>query len=85
MKAFMMSAVLLAVFTIPAWACGTSGASVCGTESFTPGTRYMSQAGYLRWQEYQAHGTWLTQQEAVKMTKEQLKFCPVVIDENPQA
>lgn len=82
----LMSLVLAALFllalALPAAACDPVAASLCGTDPFTPQTKYMSHAGYLRWQEYRAHGDWLPMRDAVVMTQDQLKLCPFVIEES---
>mgnify|MGYP001259466557 CR=1 FL=1 len=83
MKTLMMSmvaAVMLIGLAVPALSCGTM-ANLCGVQPFTQETKYMSLAGYLRWQEYQSHMGWLKWQEAVVTAKEELQLCPVDIKE----
>lgn len=79
MKTLMMSmvaVVMLIGLAVPALSCGTA-VNLCGVRPFTQETKYMSLAGYLRWQEYQTHMGWVKWHEAVVMTNEQLQTCPV--------
>ncbi|MHB0937584.1 MAG: hypothetical protein ACYDCO_26810 [Armatimonadota bacterium] len=83
MKTLMMSilaAIMLIGLAVPALSCGTA-ANLCGVRPFTQETKYMSLAGYLRWQEYQSQMGWVKWRDAVTMTKEQLMTCRFEMEE----
>ena len=83
MKTLMMSmvaAVMLIGLAVPALSCGAA-ANLCGVRLFSQETKYMSLAGYLRWQEYQSHMGWVKWRDAVSATREQLMTCPAQFEE----
>lgn len=71
----VMGAVLLAAMVLPAAAKQTP--SICGERAFSAPTKYMSLAGYVRWQQYTARHAWMTRSQATRLTAQQLRTCPM--------
>jgi len=72
MKRFLIGAVLAAILGCSGQAFAQNVPSVVGLTPFSPQTRYMSLAGYLRWQYFTENKTWLSIQEAQELVNNQL-------------
>ncbi|MHB9024916.1 MAG: hypothetical protein ACYC7E_12210 [Armatimonadota bacterium] len=53
----------------------TLAPTTCGIAPFSPPMQYMSQAGYLRWQQYQMTGQWQTPQQAYALASTERMLC----------
>jgi hypothetical protein len=73
----MMVAVVLAAMALPATAAKQTAPAICGAHAFTAPTRYMSLAGYVRWQQYTSHRAWISHSQAARLTEQQLRTCPM--------
>jgi hypothetical protein len=72
MKRFLISAVLVATLGWSCQAFAQNVPSVVGLTPFSPQAKYMSLAGFLRWQYFTENDTWLTIQEAQELVNNQL-------------
>jgi len=51
--------------------------NLCGLKPFTAETHYMSLEGYMRYQHFQQQHLWLKGEQAVMLTRQQLRLCAV--------
>ena len=47
--------------------------SIQGLKAFSMQARYMSEAGYLRWQYFMANDVWISQEEAGELVRLQMR------------
>ena len=73
MNRFLISAVLAAILGWSCQAFAQNVPSVVGLTPFSPQSKYMSLAGFLRWQYFTENGTWLSIQEAQELVNNQLE------------
>jgi hypothetical protein len=75
MTRFLIGAVLAAA--VFGWSCqafAQNVPSVTGLTPFSPQTKYMSLAGFLRWQYYmQNDQTWISIEEAQELVNSQME------------
>ncbi len=62
---------LVVLFGMTGLALAQAAPSVRGLQPFTPQTRYMSLAGYLRWQYFKQNNAWISMEEAVQLVNSQ--------------
>jgi len=72
MNRLLISAVLAAVLGLSCQVFAQNVPSVVGLTPYSPQTRYMSLAGFLRWQYFTENGAWLSIQEAQELVNNQL-------------
>jgi len=72
MNRFLIGIVLAAVLVVSSQAFEQNVPSVVGVTPFSPPARYMSLAGFLRWQYFTENGVWLSIQEAQELVNNQL-------------
>jgi hypothetical protein len=51
--------------------------SLCDLRAFSPDTRFMSLAGFERWQHRQLFGRWQPLELAERRVQQQLALCPI--------
>lgn len=72
MKRFLTGALLAAVILVGSQAFAQTVPNVQGLTPFSPQAKYMSLAGFLRWQYYmQNDGVWISIEEAQELVRSQ--------------
>lgn len=67
MRVFLVLCVLAAMSLTSALTFAQAAPSVRGLTPFSAQTRYMSLAGYLRWQYFRQNKTWISMEEAQRL------------------
>ena len=71
-RLLLMLALALTMLGFAASVSAQNIPSVRGLTPFTPQTRYMSLAGYLRWQYFVQNTAWISIEEATELVRSQL-------------